>query len=65
MKEILLCLLPTDIRNCEYRSIDGTCLNSESKCGFKEQLISNNENNNYTRPKRWYEELRQNGNKKR
>lgn len=61
----VLCLLSTDIRNCEYRSIDGTCLNSNSNCGFKEKQTNNIGTDTYIRPKRWYEELRQNGNKKR
>lgn len=59
-----LCLLPIDICKCKYRGENEICLNNDNKCGFKEPTKKSTEQDIYIRPKKWYEELRQNNKKK-
>lgn len=63
INKLFICTLKTDKNTCEYKDIQGRCLNKNKGCCFREEEHDLQEKT-YIREKRWYEEIIESRNKK-
>lgn len=54
--EKYVCSLPLEIKQCDFRKNDGTCLFEKQGCGFMEKDTKSSNNFSLAKKKKWYEQ---------